>query len=108
VWLDEPTRRKFVVLCGGEDQRRALLENFAPDQLAREFGGSAPSLRGYRERAILEYEYSSASPRPAAAVAASAATVEELAEREERAQNSLARCHDWYSTIKSALRKNDW
>ena len=108
MWLDEPTRRKFVVLCGGEDQRRTLLENFAPDQLAREFGGSAPSLRGYRERAILEYEYSSASPRSVDAVAASATTAEESTEREERAQNSLARCHDWYSTVKSALRQDVW
>jgi hypothetical protein len=106
--LDEPTRRKFVVLCGGEDQRRTLLENFAPDQLVQEFGGRAPTLRGYRERAILEYEYSSASPRPVDAVLADAATSEELAEREERAQSSLARCHDWYSTVKSPLRQTQW
>lgn len=96
------------MLCGGEDQRRTLLENFAPDQLVQEFGGRAPTLRGYRERAILEYEYSSASPRAVDAVLADAATSEELAEREERAQSSLARCHDWYSTVKSPLRQTQW
>ena len=107
--MDEPTREKFVVLRGGEEQRLKLLEKFAPDQLAREFGGSAPSLRGYRERAILEYAHSSASPRPADSVAAAgAASSEELSEREERAQNSLERCHDWYITVKGALRQTKW
>lgn len=96
------------MLTGGEHQRQTLLENFAPDQLAREFGGNAPTLRGYRERAILEYEYSSASPRPADVVAADAAPSEERDEREQRALKSLARCHDWYHSVKIPLRQTDW
>ena len=100
--MDEPTRNKFVVLAGGEAQRQALLERFAPDQLAQEFGGSAPTLLGYRERAILEYERTGASG-PAEG------DDETLSEqREQRAEEALGRCHDWYTGVKGALRQTEW
>jgi hypothetical protein len=100
--MDEPTRNKFVVLTGGEAQRRALLERFAPDQLAQEFGGSAPSLLGYRERAILEYERTGAS---GPVEGDDEALSEE--ERELRAAEALGRCHDWYTGVKAALRQTE-
>ena len=51
-------------------QRAALLERFQPDQLFAEFGGSGPSLAGFRERAILAYER-----RPLSEAGASRSTI---------------------------------
>lgn len=96
VWLDAPTQAKFVVLSGGEEQRAALLEMFEPSQLAAEFGGEAPSLLGYRERAILRYEREQV-------VCGSSEQ-----EREAAAQASVARCHAWYASVRPALDRTDW
>ena len=96
VWLDAPTRAKFVVLGGGEEQKAVLLEMFEPSQLAAEFGGDAPSLLGYRERAILWYERGQ--------VASEAGE----REREVAAEAAVARCHAWYARIRPALDRTDW
>ena len=56
LFISISSAAQLVVLSGGQAQEARLLADFEPDQLFDEWGGSAGSIVGYRERALQYYE----------------------------------------------------
>ena len=114
-----PCSTDFQIAAGGEEQKQALLERFAPEQLPVEFGGTAATVLGYRERGIKAYERSGGSAAGRVVGRAGDTTLpprkswEGVSEREgekeeERAREAVAGCHGWYGGVDEALSQLEW